>query len=118
MSDPSLKGLIQRLTKRMGSTFVSCPYKSEKPTGTLDILSASKSVKIRLKSAQQAVQYLYQASALCRQHFASEVAAQAEQSLIFADFRRDPEVDPDTGEPLEVQPKFYESFPEGVVEVR
>ena len=53
-----------------------------------------------------------------RQHFAPEVAAQAEQALYFADFRRDPQLDPDTGEPLEVQPKFYESFPGGIQDIR
>ena len=55
---------------------------------------------------------------LSRQHFAPEVAVQAEQPLYFADFRRDPQLDADTGEPLEVQPKFYESFPGGMAEIR
>lgn len=59
-----------------------------------------------------------QTLAFCRQHFAPEVALQAAQDVHFADFRRDPVLDPDTGEPLEVQPKFYESFPGGMEEIR
>ena len=62
--------------------------------------------------------WLTHAHFLSRQHFAPEVAVQAEQSLYFADFRRDPQLDPDTGEPLEVQPKFYESFPGGLADIR
>ena len=55
---------------------------------------------------------------MSRQHFATEVAAQARQSLYFADFKRDPQLDTDTGEPLEIQPKFYESFPGGISDIR
>jgi len=46
------------------------------------------------------------------------VAKQAEEPLFFADFLRDPVLDPDTGEPLEVQPKYYESFSGGLPAIR
>ncbi len=54
----------------------------------------------------------------CRQHFPADVAKQAEEPLYFADFLREPVLDPDTGEPLEVQPKYYESFCGGLPAIR
>lgn len=54
----------------------------------------------------------------CRQHFISEVVEQAEEPLYFADFLREPLLDAETGEPLEFQPKFYESFPGGLTQIR
>ena len=54
----------------------------------------------------------------CRQHFPADVAKQAEEPLYFADFLREPVLDPDTGEPLEVQPKYYESFSGGLPAIR
>ena len=54
----------------------------------------------------------------CRQHFAPEVASQVAELLHFVDFLREPQVDPDTGEPLDVQKKTYEALAGGLPEMR
>lgn len=54
----------------------------------------------------------------CRQHLSAAAGGQTDIDLAFADFLRDPELDEETGEPLEVQKRHYEAVQDGMLQIR
>lgn len=53
-----------------------------------------------------------------RKNFAAGSVRQAGEALVFIDFLREPQLDPETGEPLDVHFCFYEAVPGGMEETR